>query len=146
MDVNQFWRINRNYFYVCGLSILAFILAYLNFLKIWENTVPYAIEVRWCHFFLIILTGQAVLYPSGLSFCWPICSQKMLSKYGHFARIYYYILLYFLKMLIKSNDPSQIHQLYPGQFQFIKGPFIYYVITCREEGGQKMPFYDYFQY
>ena len=30
-----------------------------------------------------------------------------------------------------------------------KGPFIYYVITCRGEGGQKMPIFeifDYFQY
>ena len=25
-------------------------------------------------------------------------------------------------------------------------PFIYYVITCRGEGGQKMPIFDYFQY
>ena len=27
-----------------------------------------------------------------------------------------------------------------------KGPFIYYVITCRGEGGQKMPIFGYFQY
>ena len=27
-----------------------------------------------------------------------------------------------------------------------RGPFIYYVITCRGEGGQKMPIFDYFHY
>ena len=27
---------------------------------------------------------------------------------------------------------------------YCKGPFIYYIITCR--GGQKMPIFDYFQY
>ena len=27
-----------------------------------------------------------------------------------------------------------------------RGPFIYYVITCRGEGGQKMPIFNYFQY
>ena len=116
MNWNQFWRINRNYFYVCGLSILAFILAYLNFLKIWENTVPYAIEVRWCHFriyFLIILTGQAVLYPSGLSFCWSICSQKMLSTdiLREFTNIFFYISLKCLSNLmtqVKSINSTQV--------------------------------------
>ena len=34
-----------------------------------------------------------------------------------------------------------------GSQTFIdRGPFIYYVITCRGEGGQKIQIFDYFQY
>ena len=56
-----------------------------------------------------------------------------------------------IHMTLRCSMPSTATTAYDPTFwmhhaNIDKGPFIYYVITCRGEGGQKMPIFDYFQY